>query len=268
MPHARRRLQGRTLLATVTCLLALAGMPTAARARAGSQWYDVELIVFRNVSPQGLSTELWPSDPRLPDTGDAVSLKPFNGSRDPQPFSRLPASAFRLDGVWKALQQSANYQPLLHVAWTQPGYPPGKAQAVRIHGSRRISLPTAAPASDQSAQPGPAGATGVATGGTAPGRIYRLDGTVRLSLLRYLHLDTDLIYSQLKSEGAGANGTGGQGNDAGTNDQSPGMLDQGPGTGPRLVRYPLHQERRMRSGQLNYLDNPRFGVLVLVTPRS
>lgn len=35
---------------------------------------------------------------------------------------------------------------------------------------------------------------------------------------------------------------------------------------PQILSYHITQSRRMRAGELNYLDNPSFGVLVKVTP--
>ena len=59
-----------------------------------------------------------------------------------------------------------------------------------------------------------------------------LQGTVSVALSRYLHLTADL---RLIESEAGASMT-------------------------------LRETRRMRSGELHYLDHPRFGVLVRITP--
>jgi hypothetical protein len=67
----------------------------------------------------------------------------------------------------------------------------------------------------------------------------RLTGSLRLSVSRYLHLEADL---QLMEAGASSTSYDG------------------------LPRYRLQQSRRMRSGELHYLDHPRLGVLVLITP--
>lgn len=61
-----------------------------------------------------------------------------------------------------------------------------------------------------------------------------LSGRVRLILSRYLHLETDLRY----------NGS------AEVEDSV----------------YQIHETRLLRSGELNYLDHPAFGVLVRVSP--
>lgn len=287
---------GTVLMSLALALMALA-IPIGALAQQQSspRWYDVEIIVFRNVSPPGLSDELWPSHPPMPDVQDAVTLKPFHGAGQPQPFSRLPPSSYRLDGVWKALKRSSRYQPLLHVAWTQPGYPPAKARAVRLHGSQTIQPPApagatqqpapanAAPGSPDALAPPPASGGDGTAAPAAPAPVYQLDGTIKLSVVRYLHLTADMIYSQVVSgSGLASSGTGGSsqgsaaaqsgGDQAGTGGEGSGQGDGGlnatPGVGPHLIRFPLHQQRRMRTGKLDYLDNPRFGILALVTPRG
>ena len=66
-------------------------------------------------------------------------------------------------------------------------------------------------------------------------------GTVTVSLARYLEVEVDLLYNRPASSEAAA-----------------------PGSAP--TRFRLVSERRMRSGELHYVDHPLFGVLVLLTP--
>ena len=66
-------------------------------------------------------------------------------------------------------------------------------------------------------------------------------GTVTVSLARYLQVDVDLLYNRPASSEVAAPGSA-------------------------LTRFRLVSERRMRSGELHYVDHPLFGVLVLLTP--
>ena len=66
-------------------------------------------------------------------------------------------------------------------------------------------------------------------------------GTVTVSLARFLQVDVDLLYHRPASGEAAA-----------------------PSSAP--TRFRLVSERRMRSGELHYVDHPLFGVLVLLTP--
>ena len=66
-------------------------------------------------------------------------------------------------------------------------------------------------------------------------------GTVTVSLARYLQVEVDLLYSRPADGQAAA-----------------------PDTAP--TRFRLVSKRRMRSGELHYIDHPLFGVLILLTP--
>ena len=66
-------------------------------------------------------------------------------------------------------------------------------------------------------------------------------GTLEVSLARYLRIDVDLLYTRPASRGATEKNT-------------------------TPARFRLVSERRMRSGELHYIDHPLFGVLILATP--
>ncbi|HFD80345.1 MAG TPA: hypothetical protein ENK05_08155 [Gammaproteobacteria bacterium] len=69
-----------------------------------------------------------------------------------------------------------------------------------------------------------------------------VDGRVRVAVERYLHLYLDLkLHLPYSAE----------------------QLDQLDGEVPEIR---LRERRRMRSGELHYFDNPRFGIIALITP--
>lgn len=71
-----------------------------------------------------------------------------------------------------------------------------------------------------------------------------VDGTVRVAVERYLHLFLDLQLHLPQTASA-------------PEDEL--QVHQEP-------RFKLVEQRRMRSRELHYFDNPRFGVLALITP--
>ncbi len=71
-----------------------------------------------------------------------------------------------------------------------------------------------------------------------------VDGTVRVAVERYLHLSLDL---QLHPA-------------------TPGMTIPADGLYYELPEIRLTESRRMRSKEVHYFDNPRFGVIALITP--
>ena len=85
------------------------------------------------------------------------------------------------------------------------------------------------------------GSGGIDAAGHEGGELPAVHGTAKVSLARYLHVELNLLYSR------------------------PGNSATDP---PDAVptRFRLVSERRMRSGELHYIDHPLFGVLVLITP--
>ena len=75
----------------------------------------------------------------------------------------------------------------------------------------------------------------------ARGNRPSVHGTVTVSLARFLQVELDLLYHRPVTGEALV-----------------------PGSAP--TRFRLVSERRMRSGELHYIDHPLFGVLVLLTP--
>ena len=83
----------------------------------------------------------------------------------------------------------------------------------------------------------------VKVGGASSGspQASEVRGTLRLYRARYLHLEADLLLAKPSAAYTAANANG-------------------------ATRFSLHESRRMRSGELHYLDHPLFGMLVRATP--
>lgn len=113
--------------------------------------------------------------------------------------------------------------------------------------------------------------------------VQALDGTIELVVSRYLHVHTDLYYTApaewddtIMSTGTGGRTTANDTDGGATGEGKDGaMVGAGAGTGMRVARGPdgqamlsfaFRQSRRMRSGELHFLDHPLVGLLVLVTP--
>jgi hypothetical protein len=71
-----------------------------------------------------------------------------------------------------------------------------------------------------------------------------LEGTIRLYQSRYLHVDLELVLGEGRIREASAGGS---------TDASPNV-------------YRISEQRRIRSGKINYFDHPKFGALVWVAP--
>ncbi len=263
-------------LARLYVLLAAAAASASAPAQGGT-WYTVELIIFERTGSAGVSEEHWerePGDPVFDGAIELIGAGDLLMDDDPELANSAFALAFQLldkdlqsmQGIRRALERSSLYNPLLHVAWRQPGFGKGEARAVLL---RSPGGEVAAPAASAS-QPGdgngdldllgliPLGSTdtGMVSESDAapvePADAY-VEGTVRMHRSRYLHVETDLLYYRPSLTPAAVRSAG-QATNAAIEDQPP------------QTRFRLVTSRRMRSNELHYVDHPVFGMLVLVTP--
>jgi hypothetical protein len=202
-------------------LLSLPARLPAEGTQANSQppWYEFEVLVFRRIDKGAGSTEAWPDDPGTPSFEDAIHFdtrgRATLRNNLPIPYRPLPAAERRLGNIWNAFRNSRNYRPLYHIAWRQQVVDPEKAQSLYLY------LPPDA------GEPGP---------------MYppMLEGTLKIGVKRYLHLEADLLL------------------------RLPLTPDDGEAyfMGPSVRSYRMQATRRMRSGKLHYLDHPVLGVLV------
>lgn len=144
----------------------------------------------------------------------------------------LTGGPHNLQAIVDTMRRSSLYRPLLHWRWRQPGWERGQAKAIHVQIPAGSSLPLTQVATGTSKFLLQQLRNNLDTGIIDTVGQPLLDGTLTLTRSRYLHMAVDLIY-----------------------------ID--PNTGMPMQ---LEESRRMRSGELHYLDQPRFGVLVQVTP--
>lgn len=303
------------LLQGLTALLglALSGLSFAqssgqpATGADAETWYQIEVIVFARPDSEA-GEEVWPRnlflsypfnwtllrDPEQPVLRQPAPETPTSATQnDPlalrieeqpelvkpdlsrDPMLELPASERQLNGHAHALERRNGHQVLFHEAWRQPMVEDRELAALVI------------------------------TGGEKFGDHFELEGSIRLSLSRYLHLNTDLwltrfepnygqelgawpqlpnrpsleklepetqsVSTELPSLDQGATGAWQRALKADQNSAE--GLDQASEL-PSFLRQPylpnrivtLKQSRRMRSTELHYLDHPLMGLLIVVTP--
>ncbi len=199
-------------------LLTLTAGGTALGEEPGRQ-FDIEVVIFSHINAYD-GGEAWPQEEGhgvSPGTGDTRPLDevttalPDSLEQDAN-WQALPGDARKLTAVAEALRRSNNYRPLAHLHWRQTLMEPAAAQS--------IDIASLGDATQDRTNP-------------------RVEGSLRLSVARYLHLETDLRLVE--------------------------DVRYVPHDNQATV-YSLRQSRRMRSGELHYIDHPRLGVLALVTP--
>jgi len=236
-------------------------------AEEEERWYQVELLIFENPNYGAESPEQWPTYPSLSSRTPVISIEESETTEEPDdvdvvtpdidatnrptPFEPLSPEEQQLVAERTELERSRGFRILYHQAWMQPV--PGRDSVIPI----RIR------------------------GGEQYGQQPELQGYIDLYVERYLHLVTDLQLVRYAQT-----------------DNPFRLIDEGVSTGPdALEPFPglsldgqpprmetagitqannryyvatesvrLQQRRRMRSSELHYLDNPEFGLLVLITP--
>lgn len=131
----------------------------------------------------------------------------------------------------ESIKNSGQYQFLRHFAWRQPGLDDQQARAIRINiGS---AFPIYIPENyQQYSDYIPASINALGAEPMRQINTTTISGVLKVRLGRFLHLDSTLAYTE-------------------------------PNSG---VTWRLDHSRKMRSRELHYIDNPRFGMLVRIVP--
>jgi hypothetical protein len=239
-------------LAFNTALLTLLLLPSLLQAAPEERWYQVEIIIFSQNNPEYRESELWPADYTLPDLAQSRELlNPATVSRMPQPFTLVAAERLQLGQVAQRIKSAGDVELRLHLGWLQPGLAAEQAVAVHIYEGMPDGVKEGVP---------------------------QLDGTLRLILSRYLHLESDLVWreplapqrfdlSERQLEQPAGNGNTGDtsaGDDDITANRNDAMI--GEETAPNYQVFRQQQSRLMRSSEVHYIDHPLFGIIVQVTP--
>lgn len=196
--------------AALSLLIATSIAPASAQQGQKQQWYQIELVVFANTNPAAAETEQWPQELGLKypkniisfqqnsataeidrllanaATNDDASTLPVESTEQlaaaqtvaalpstvaqtkqegEQVFVLLASSAHRLGQAVNKIVAQADFRLLFHGAWRQ------------VIGRRHQS------------------ASLLIRGGDAYDQHYELEGSINLSVERYLHINTDLWLS-------------------------------------------------------------------------
>ena len=186
----------------------------------------------------------------LPTPGD--ELPALAGPQPPEPYTLLPEEEFRLKTEFSRLQRNPGLQPEIHLAWRQPVSNQKEAQLLYLRTPYTAEQDKTEIEKERTAKL----ATGTeifnGLGLVAPAEPPDLEGTIRISVSRYLHVELDLLrrirpaapYTSYEQSFEG------------------GFTEQA----QPYNRYRMQAHRRMRSGELHYIDHPLMGVLIKITP--
>jgi hypothetical protein len=280
----------RVIKASIISLIVAATAITLPAQAANTEipWYEVEVIIFANQQKHAADTETWPEnvatagydhvlDLALPGSSPLKpNLPPINAQAaetnmpgdDGDVYGNgayvlLDRDFFQLNSIAKKIDSSSKYDVVLHLAWRQPTFDEDKSMPVFVFNGMLKRDPTPEPVSNPGSQGYDFYVNGLETGP----QYYWLSGTLKLSVSRYLHLESDL-HMKLRTtrqeviEESPPPETGGFGSFFGmAKEPTPIMIER-----PVLQDYRLFETRRMRSKEIHYFDHPMMGIVVKVTP--
>jgi hypothetical protein len=241
---AKRRTRLHIRLAAALCLwAALPAIPAAEEPRM----FRVEMVLVSHTDRNAIRSEVWQSG-TVPRLEKALELGTPGDAESEQQFRDVSGTPFGLRGMVTRLEQSPLFEVIASYAWEQPGLPHEQALPVRIRSGRLLGH--VAPAPEQPLSEPWHLMQVMERAPRAPqdlDLLYEVDGTVTLSLARFLHLQTDLLYRRA------------------TNERLPGDHVRTV-EGREFVETYVSERRRMRSRETHYLDHPMLGIIVEVTP--
>ncbi len=226
------------------------------------RWYQVDLVVFRYTN--NTSGELWPAleERHLPKNIIYLHTADGNSNSDDEDaddkniaYVSLPEQQMLLNDQARALGKKRDYQVLTQRAWRMPVSEKGHPVAIEasIEGPEPVSL----------------------------------DGTVMVTLERFLHVEVDLWLNKLAPapilsdqglndqdlsvQDLNEQDLGVQENTLAQDDfEESDILVKSEADSPSMLiteNFQLKQRRRIKnSKQVHYLDSPEIGVLIKLTP--
>lgn len=167
-----------------------------------------------------------------------------------EPFILLPQGELQLSALKARIDRALDLRLLTHMAWRQPAYPKDQSAPVFIQSGDQYDLS------------------------------FEIEGTVTVSENRFLHVQAHLFFSKFirrllddkidwsslsneKTESFMFGDTGMAGAK-----QSFSVFNQKDIEFDRGLTAEFKHSRRVRNGELHYLDHPLFGMMLMVTPHQ
>jgi len=263
------------------CLSTFTSNAYAAKSKSGPPWYEIEVIIFLNQLELGVASENWqvdglpahnasPISLRLPGDNTPITTPAgyddnaaginMGGMSQKQAFVMLDRADFQLTNISNKLAKSANYKILLHIAWRQPTLSQSESLPIYVFNGMTEIQSVTAPQRNQFGDPAIIGAA------VEGPQLQEFSGTIRVSVSRYLHIETDLhlrapVWRQdtveVVDDGGGISSFFGV---------QPTQMTSMVVEREVITDFRLLETRRMRSKEIHYYDHPKFSVIVLVTP--
>ncbi len=254
------------------------------------KWFQLELIVFSNHNPQDLKSEKWPHDTKQHPmnkyaeiTKDRATVNQALTNRfAPIIFQALPEQHLSLQKIVERLNDSNEYQILLHIGWQQWVKKRRKSIPIYLddaninHSYQPMNrgFSTRSPTSidknrteqNQPIHPyrsRPAGPPEINVYGMVSLRQKRfLHLALDLSHRRYQHITSTTIKENIQFPMDAIQTIPRTSHPDERNNERPQLLE------PQITQppsYHLKESRRVTTNKLHYFDHPAFGVIAKIT---
>lgn len=223
------------------------------------RYYDIEIIVIQDFTAQARNSELWPLQVNIVQPKKTVQLgKPVYSSWLPKgvdlksSYKVLSRKNYQLSPLVKLISKSKTQRVIFHTAWRQPGL--DKNKSLPIYFKREI--PAAPVIADEYNISLNTDKASFQSDSSTAQQTFILEGLIRVTLARYLHLEAELVYKSklptlLDAENPFA---------AIDNENLRHKLKK------QGVIHLKQKRRRIRSNELHYIDHPVLSILVHITP--
>jgi peptidoglycan-binding protein CsiV len=219
------------------------------------RYYDVEIVVIENLSEKQRNSENWPLQVNLTLPEKTVQLgQPVSAEWLPQDtdlksnYKVLKSATYQLTKEVEKISESKTQRVIFHTAWRQPGL--DKNLALPVYFKREVPAPPVIEDENNLIQNNEE----IFTLGTKRSASI-LEGILRVTLARYLHLEAELTYrDKIPATTSSDNPFSILDNENERNN----IQKQG-------VIHLKQKRRRIRSNELHYLDHPVLGILIQIT---
>lgn len=225
------------------------------------RYYDIEVVIIENLTDEAKNSEIWPlqvnliQSERTVELGQAVMSEWLPDDVDLRAsYKVLDKKHYQLTSEVEKISKSKTHRVIFHTVWRQPGL--DKKLALPIHFKREILAAPVASEDGNNPTQNTEATSSFETTDNKPLPSSILEGLLRVTLARYLHLEAELTYQNKIPEITDA-------------DNPFAILDNENERNEMQKQGVIHlkqKRNRIRSNELHYVDHPVLGMLIRITP--
>lgn len=227
------------------------------------RYYDVEIVVIESLSEKAKASENWPLQVNLVQPEKIVQLGqsvlsewlPQDKEIDPKlSYTVLSSNNYHLTEEVETISESKTHRVIFHTAWRQPGL--DKNQALPIYFKQEVAAPPIIEEENENTRNNAIEQDrDISTAAKKAPSPSTLEGILRVTLSRYLHLEAELTYkNKIPSIVISDNPFS-----VLDNEKERFKIEK------QAVIHLKQKRRRIRSSELHYIDHPVLGILINIT---